>query len=157
MNQHISKIDPEIKLGIDSMIPKSYIPETNIRLLFYKKLASALEESEVDALALELEDRFGSKPEAVNNLLHSMKIKCQLRRLGVKALTAGKSAFSMIFDSRTPVSPERLVASIAKYPAHFQLTPDGKLLIRKQSEMNSNEKIMKGLEGALAQLEAWVG
>lgn len=151
------KIDPEIKLGVDTMIPEAYIPESNIRLLFYKKLASSIDENEVDLIALELEDRFGSAPEGVKNLIHLMKIKCQLRRLGVKALTAGKTAFSIIFDARTPVSPERLVASIAKYPAHFQLSPDGKLLIKRQAEMTGSEKIIRGLEGALTQLEAWVG
>lgn len=148
-------IDPEISLGIDTTLPESYIPEIGIRLLFYRKLASAANEEEVEMIEKEMVDRFGSLPSSVTHLVAVMLIKCQLRRLGVKSLNGGKNGFSLVFDARTPVNPLKLVESVKKYPMHFQMSPEGKLFLKKPTGPQDGKDILRGVEGALAQLESW--
>ena len=113
----------------------------------------------VETLEQEMIDRFGPLEPSVSNLTSVMRMKIQLRRLGVRSLSAGKAGFSLVFDSGTRVNAQKLALSVAKYPAHFQIFPDGKLLIKRlvanSNETLSTEKIMRGIEAALSQLETW--
>jgi transcription-repair coupling factor (superfamily II helicase) len=153
------KVDPEIQIPVDTVIPTFYIPEIGLRLMFYRKLAAAIDEDEVEATASEMLDRFGNLPESVKNLVAIMRIKCQLRRLGVRSAVGGKNGVSLTFDPSTPVDTERLVESLRRYPAHYQITPEGKLVIRQPAVVNNAPNdprdMVRSVEGALAQLESW--
>jgi transcription-repair coupling factor (superfamily II helicase) len=151
------EIEPEITLGIDTTIPESYIPEIGLRLLFYRNLAAARSEEEIDRIEAEMEDRFGSITSGIRGLLTLMRIRCQLSRLRVRSLKVGKSGCALVFDSTTPVNPEKVVTSVNRYPTLFLLSPDGKLVIKKPSEAVSPDELMRSVEGALALLESWCG
>lgn len=154
--EHLDRhIDPDIQIPIDSSIPDFYIPEIGLRLMAYRRLAASLSEDEIEEIAEELQDRFGSPPPSVLNLYLLMRIKCQLRRLGIRAAVASRSGVSLTFDSQTPVDPQKMVESIKRYPAHYQLTPDGKLLIKRPASATQALDVVRGVEGALAQLESW--
>src|SRR6201997_2696167 len=58
-----------INLGLDIRIPEEYIPNENLRLRTYKRIASITREGERDEVTNELADRFGAPPPAVGNLL----------------------------------------------------------------------------------------
>ncbi len=148
-------IDPEINIGIDTVIPDFYIPEIGLRLLFYRRLASASDESEIDVLAEEIEDRFGTPTPGTQGLFSAMKIKCLLRRLAVRSLSAGPSGYSVAFDPSTPVLPAKMVSAVQKYPLHFQFSPDGRLLIKKIHAESDPQKIVRGIETALTEIESW--
>jgi transcription-repair coupling factor (superfamily II helicase) len=151
----VRKVDPDIQLGIDTTLPESYIPEFGLRLVFYRKLASAEDEHEIELIQNELDDRFGRLPESVNNLVAMMRIKCHLRRLGVNSMSAGKNGFSISFDSSTRVEAVKVVQAIQKYPAHFQMHPDGRLIIRRVQGQLEPHQIMRGIEAALSEIESW--
>lgn len=150
------KIDPEINLGFDAFLPENFIPETGLRLLFYRRLASASNEAEVDQLSAEIEDRFGPPPQSAQNLFSAMRIKCILKRISARSLNSGASGFSVSFDPSTPVKPENLVKAVQKYPQHFQLSPDGRLLIKRIHSETSPAKIVRGIEVALSEIDSWV-
>jgi transcription-repair coupling factor (superfamily II helicase) len=148
-------IEPDIKLDIDTTIPDGFVPEIGLRLMFYRKLSAASDEAEIDDIEKDLDDRFGSLPASVKNLVGVMKIKIALRKLGVTALSAGKAGFSVSFDSQTPVSAKKMVAAVSRYPKHFQVNPDGRLLIRRHDEMDGPEKMLRGIEIALKEVDSW--
>jgi transcription-repair coupling factor (superfamily II helicase) len=149
------QVDPEINVPINSIIPVDYIPETGLRLLFYRRLSAAISEQEVGEIEREMEDRFGPLPEGSLNLVQLMRMKCQLRRLKVRSLVAGKRGYSLTFDPSTPVNPARLVEQIKKYPQHFLLQPDGKLSLLTPDTGGDTQKLLRGVEAALAQIEDW--
>lgn len=154
--EHLSHpIDPDIQLPIDTTIPETFIPEIGLRLMVYRRLAACLDENEVDQIGEELVDRFGPLPNSVQNLMILMRIKCQLRRLRIRAAVASKYGVSLSFDESTPVNPQKIVDSIKRYPEHYQLTPDGKLVIKKPANAKISTDIVRSVEGALAQLETW--
>jgi transcription-repair coupling factor (superfamily II helicase) len=64
-----------VDLPIHSVIPEDYIPEKNLRLQLYRRIAEITDQLEINQLDLELEDRFGNIPPPVRNLLFQLKIK----------------------------------------------------------------------------------
>ncbi len=151
----IQVIDPDIQIPLNTSIPENYIPEIGLRLMIYKRLAAALDEHEIDEVTAELEDRFGHAPDSVQNLFALMRIKCQLRRLGVRSAVASKTGVALTFANDTPVDVQKMLASIRKYPTHYHLTPEGKLVIKRPVNAEENTDLVRGVEGALSQLENW--
>jgi len=151
----IESVDPDIQIPINSSIPEDYVPEVGLRLMIYKRLAASLNEHEVDEITSELKDRFGSAPESVQNLFTLMRIKCQLRRLGVRSAVASKAGVSLTFANETPVDTQKMVESIKKYPSHYHLSPEGKLVIKRPANAEELKDVVRGVEAALAQLENW--
>src|SRR6185436_493584 len=49
-------------LGIDIRLPDAYVPEPNLRLAVYKRIASAQSPEELDEVRAEIEDRYGKLP-----------------------------------------------------------------------------------------------
>jgi transcription-repair coupling factor (superfamily II helicase) len=64
-----------VDLPLHLSIPAAYVPDKNMRLRLYRRIASLQKLAEVDALNGEFTDRFGPPPEPVINLLFQMKVK----------------------------------------------------------------------------------
>jgi transcription-repair coupling factor (superfamily II helicase) len=64
-----------VDLPLASGIPASYIPDQNLRLRLYRRLADTTDPAGLEALAAEFEDRFGTPPEAVDTLFYQMRVK----------------------------------------------------------------------------------
>jgi transcription-repair coupling factor (superfamily II helicase) len=79
-----------VDLPLATGIPSDYIADQSLRLKLYRRLADISDESALEALAAEFNDRFGPIPEMVRNLFFQMQIK-------LRAVKAGLSAIS--FDS----------------------------------------------------------
>jgi len=68
-------------------IPSDYIPDQDLRLRLYRRIADLRDESEIDAIALEFNDRFGLLPETVQNLLYQMRIKLRAEEIGLASIS----------------------------------------------------------------------
>jgi transcription-repair coupling factor (superfamily II helicase) len=60
---------PSVDLPVDAHIPTDYVEDTATRLAVYEKLVETTDPNQLDDLRRELEDRFGSTPQAVDDLL----------------------------------------------------------------------------------------
>lgn len=148
-------IEPDMKLGFDITIPDNYIPDVGLRLLFYKKLAGAKAEDELEELEKEMLDRFGLLKESVKNLVAAMRIKIQLRHLRSTSITVGKHGYSMSFAPSTPLDTQKIVDAVNKYPHLYQLLPNGKLLIRTIIEKKSALEVLQRVDEGLSRLQSW--
>src|SRR5439155_968782 len=83
-------VEPVISVAAEGFLPDAYVPEVNQRLAFYKRLAGAVSDPEVDDLRGELVDRFGPLPEEAEQLLDIVHLRVAARRLGVEKLEAGE-------------------------------------------------------------------
>jgi transcription-repair coupling factor (superfamily II helicase) len=72
-------VDLPLAIGI----PEAYVPDTNLRLRLYRRLADLNDEAAHEALAAEFLDRFGELPEMVTNLFYQMRVKLQAERAGL--------------------------------------------------------------------------
>jgi transcription-repair coupling factor (superfamily II helicase) len=75
-----------INLGISVRIDSSYIPEENQRLRMYKRIAGAENMATLADVRAELQDRYGSPPESVLNLLAAAELRLLCERLGIAQL-----------------------------------------------------------------------
>jgi len=91
-------VDLPLAIGI----PPEYIPDPDLRLRLYRRIADLRDESEIDALAIEFRDRFGPPPEMATNLFYQMRVKLRAERAGLVAVSweGGRVAL------RFPAPPE---------------------------------------------------
>ena len=57
------------------MIPEDYVPDLQLRMSLYRRLAELDDAAEIDAFGAELIDRFGPLPEEVEHLLKIVFVK----------------------------------------------------------------------------------
>ncbi|MBV9844155.1 MAG: transcription-repair coupling factor [Kutzneria sp.] len=75
--------DVRVDLPVDAHIPHDYVPGERLRLEAYRKIAAAVDEPALSAVAEELRDRYGSPPSPVDNLLAIARFRQSCRRHGV--------------------------------------------------------------------------
>lgn len=117
----------EIELRIPALLPDSYIPDVNLRLSCYKKLASARSTDELDEVQVELIDRFGLLPDAAKNLVALSEFKLQAEQLGIRRIEASNKGGVIEFSDRTAVSPGYIIELIQKQSRIFKLEGGQKL------------------------------
>ncbi|ECN3840611.1 transcription-repair coupling factor, partial [Salmonella enterica subsp. enterica serovar Newport] len=76
----------EVELRMPSLLPDDFIPDVNTRLSFYKRIASAKNENELEEIKVELIDRFGLLPDPARNLLDIARLRQQAQKLGIRKL-----------------------------------------------------------------------
>ena len=94
-----------INLGLDIRIPQEYIPNENLRLRTYKRIAGIAGEAEREEVNSELTDRFGPPPPAVGNLLDYALLKGLAERVLISSIeTARQRSGHQISSRDSPVA-----------------------------------------------------
>lgn len=75
-----------VDLPLSIGLPVDYVPDQNLRLRLYRRLADLDNEESVDALAEEFVDRFGPLPEEVANLFYQIKVKLRAEKAGLASV-----------------------------------------------------------------------
>jgi transcription-repair coupling factor (superfamily II helicase) len=75
-----------IELPLAVGLPKPYIPDDNLRLQLYRRLANLTRNEEIAQLEHELRDRFGPLPEMAENLLYQLRLKILARDAGIPTI-----------------------------------------------------------------------
>jgi transcription-repair coupling factor (superfamily II helicase) len=105
-------VEPVISVAVEGFVPEDYVPEVNQRLAFYKRLAGAVGDADIDELRAELADRYGPPPEPALRLLDIVRIRVVARALGIEKVEAGEGRALITFAASTTVDPGRLVAAV---------------------------------------------
>jgi transcription-repair coupling factor (superfamily II helicase) len=117
-------VEPEIKIGIPAYFPQSYIPDTNQRLLFYKRLANLRDREELEEIQEEIRDRYGRLPQLVKNLFRIMELRHVLKAALVEQISFRDGTISLLFNPRSPIKADRLVQLMDKDHERYRLAPD---------------------------------
>jgi transcription-repair coupling factor (superfamily II helicase) len=90
-------------------IPETYVPDTNLRLRLYRRLADLTDEAALEALAAEFSDRFGPLPEMITNLFYQMRVKLRAEKAGLISIGMESGQIVLRYPS-TPdgTEPKRL-------------------------------------------------
>jgi len=73
----------KIELPVDAHLPHEYVPGERLRLEAYKKLATVQDAAGLAEIEAELQDRYGSPPEPVRNLLEVARLRTVARQADV--------------------------------------------------------------------------
>src|SRR5947208_1803620 len=114
------KIEEEVQtsmnLGVDIYIPQDYITDENLRMMFYKKIASATTEVRLDDIRNEMRDRFGALPSNVEALLHFVKVKYRAQQLGVVSIVREGARAIVKLTPQAKIDPNKLLQLIQENP-----------------------------------------
>ncbi|MCJ7657719.1 MAG: transcription-repair coupling factor [Anaerolineales bacterium] len=97
LQQSFVAVDLPIIIGI----PPDYVPDKNMRLRLYRRIADTRSLDETMALAEEFRDRFGPLTEDVKNLLYQLKIKILAQRAGLEAIRVENNQLALTFTTDT--------------------------------------------------------
>ncbi|MDE3269547.1 MAG: transcription-repair coupling factor [Pseudomonadota bacterium] len=89
-------IDPEIKIPVSAVIPKTYLDNENQRLKLYKRIFSCDDLTELDDLIAETDDLYGRIPDPMQVLLAVAKCKIYLRTLPAESVRYFREGFFRI-------------------------------------------------------------
>ena len=141
----------DLELNLGALLPEDYMPDVNQRLSWYKRIASAADSSELNALLVELVDRFGPIPDPARNLFRQARIQQRMRELRIQMLQAAAHGGEAEFHNDTPIDPLRLVAMAQQQPDEFTLRPHGEFRFR--ANLAEPEQRFRYVERLLTSLE----
>ena len=81
---------PSIDLPLEARLPEGYVEDETLRLGLYRRLAGITAIPEVEEMREELQDRFGSLPEAAENLLCLLRLRILGWEGEVQAISTGR-------------------------------------------------------------------
>jgi transcription-repair coupling factor (superfamily II helicase) len=119
---------PQIALGAPVLIPETYVADLGVRLGLYRRVATLVDKTEIDAFGAELIDRFGPLPREVENLLDVIAVKQLCKAAGVEKVDAGPKGAVISFRQNRFANPQKLVTYITARPGEVKLRPDHKLV-----------------------------
>ena len=88
---------PELGVGSGVVIPADYVPEPEVRLDLYVRLARLPDLDALDSLAEEIDDRFGQPPPEVERTLALARLRLRCKEAGIAKLEAGPKAVAATF------------------------------------------------------------
>jgi transcription-repair coupling factor (superfamily II helicase) len=130
----VEEENPEINLKVDIRVPEDYLPQVNLRLNLYKRLASVESLEEIDRIREEAVDRFGPVPGPIENLLRYGALKFLAKKLRLRSVDRAERRVVFKFRPETPVDWSRVTPLLKRHSG--SLTPDGvmSLALREASE-----------------------
>ncbi|MGF7444234.1 transcription-repair coupling factor, partial [Klebsiella michiganensis] len=141
----------EVELRMPSLLPDDFIPDLNTRLSFYKRIASAKNENELEEIKVELIDRFGLLPDPARNLLDIARLRQQAQKLGIRKLESNEKGGTIEFNEKNNVNPMWLIGLLQKQPQHYRL--DGPTRLRFTQDLAERKTRMEWVRQFMRQLE----
>jgi transcription-repair coupling factor (superfamily II helicase) len=122
----------ELRLGLDLQLPELYIPEPSLRLSFYKRLASASDEQQLEALLDEVVDRYGPSPPQLERLTEAQRVRIAARAAGLQSVARRGARWRLRLDPENP--PSDALADILDSWPGSRVTPDGEVSLPIEGE-----------------------
>ena len=138
-------VTTDINLHSPALLPDDYCGDVHLRLSFYKKLATAKNTDQVDALLEEIVDRFGKLPAQGQTLIEVHRLRVTSQAFGVVKVDASPTVTTITFKKDAPIDPLRIIALIQKN-RNIKLAGNEKLRIERAiPEMRERAKMVRDL------------
>ena len=119
--------DCQIESDLELLFPNDYIPGASERISLYQELDNMEKESDIQAFAERLRDRFGRIPHEGEELIRVVSLRRMAKQLGMEkvVLKQGKMILHFVSDEHTRYfqSPAfgKILTYLQKYPRRCQL------------------------------------
>ncbi|MCK5002353.1 MAG: transcription-repair coupling factor [Gammaproteobacteria bacterium] len=124
----------EIDLGMPAIIPDDYVHDIHLRLILYKRIASAKNSNELDELRVEFIDRFGLLPDSTKNLFAVTEVKLLAEKAGISKVDSNDNGFKVIFTEQPNIDPAKLIELIQTQSSIYQFNGTDTLRITNDME-----------------------
>lgn len=145
---------PKISLPLSILIPEDYISDLTIRMEIYKRLSSIILEEEIDEIAAELIDRFGSLPQEVETLIDTIGLKNLCKKTNIEKIDCGNNGFLISFKNNTFSNPVELIKYINNKKNFISIRSDQRLFVKfKEQKENLIDYIKSIVNDFLKMIE----
>lgn len=144
---------PTIDIGVQAMLPDSYIANVDVRTDLYRRIARALMISEIDELTAEMADRFGALPPDAIIFTELVRLKLVCIGAQVSRLEVGVAGCKISMRPDIAVDPAGLARFLENHQA--RLRPDQSIFIahlRREGSADERIRTMRALVSDLAQV-----
>ena len=90
---------PEINLNYNCFIPENYLPDINVRLLMYNKVALAESNEDLKNIQIEMINRFGLIPQELKNFFLQAELKILSENNSIEKINFNKNKISIKFKN----------------------------------------------------------
>jgi transcription-repair coupling factor (superfamily II helicase) len=113
---------PVLDIRVSAYIPASYVRGTSQKIALYQRLAAARTLAEVEPIADEIRDRFGSPPAEVEALLDLTRLRVHAAGKGVEKLSLEQRRLTLEVGRRFSLSENALEALTSLTKGNFRFT-----------------------------------
>ena len=126
--EELLRTETEINLGIPAHIPDTYIEDAHERLKYYKMLSSSTDAAARESVEMEIRDRFGPFPEALETFLAVLAFKGRVNELGIARADLLPDRVRVTWaDGQKKVQPEAIVRLVMANRNRIHLQPPATL------------------------------
>ncbi|HJD96644.1 transcription-repair coupling factor [Mailhella massiliensis] len=148
--EELLRTETEINLGLPAHIPDSYIEDAHERLKYYKMLSSATDGAARENVEMEIRDRFGPFPEALETFLSVLVFKARVNELGVARADLWADRVRVTWaEGQKRVRPEDIVRLVMAHRDRIRLQPPATL----ELSLAEGDSPARRLDEALSLLE----
>ncbi len=105
-----------IDIGLNSFIPKNYIPSDRHRMEAYRKIAQSHTGEELKDLTGELQDIYGPLPDEVGEMIDLAQVRIAAAKLEIKSITTSDRNLVFSFAENRLAKYKRIFDSVAGEP-----------------------------------------
>lgn len=128
--------DCQVETDLEILIPDDYVSSITERLALYKELDSLEKDADLEAYAQRLEDRFGKLPEPTRELIRTVALRREAKRLGWSRLMLKNDTLTAVFAAQDESAYyqsglfSRILSYVQDHPAICRLQENrGKLSV----------------------------
>ncbi len=140
----------EIDLQTPALLPTDYVGDPHLRLVLYKRVASARDEVELQDLQNEIVDRFGPLPPAGKMLFKVTALKLLAAPLGIRKIEAGPKGGKIEFEQKPNVDPTRIIRLLQSAPKRYRL--DGPTRLRINADLADGDARLNAMKTILQEI-----
>ncbi|MFM8592075.1 MAG: transcription-repair coupling factor [Sphingomonadales bacterium] len=151
--------DCTIDTDLEILIPDEYVSNITERLSLYQRLDSCETDEELERMCLEMIDRFGALPAAVEELFITVRCRKMALQLGFEKMSLKEELLRCFFINR-PDSPyfesdtfKAIIAYLQTQTRRGQLKQNGRNFLLVVSEVRGMSDVQRFLEELLQYLQ----
>lgn len=135
-----------VDLGMPALIPESYVPDTNLRLVLYRRIASMENTDVLDALKAEIIDRFGLLPDYTKNLFACTALKLCAQPLGIRRIDVHDGHGSITFYPWAKINTQALLSMIKQDAQRYRFSNTHRLSFKHDwHEFDERRQALKSM------------
>ena len=105
---------PHVDLPVSAYLSSDFMPDSQLRLRFYRRLARIESAGQVDDLVGELRDRFGELPDSAQDLLYLLRVRALAAEAGVESVHAGEEQIALTLP--LPLTHRAAAELVSRFP-----------------------------------------
>ncbi|BEP27896.1 transcription-repair coupling factor [Helicovermis profundi] len=148
----VKPIETLVEFNINAYIPDDFVTVEEHKLDLYKKISSVRGREDCNKIEEEIEDRFGTLPQSVYNLIEISYAKSLGQTLRILVIRESDDGFSLKLDQSTPIDPRTIEKCFDEFKYRMKFNVGGKpyikyrYIIQKQTKVQKLKELINVLE-----------